>query len=237
METAFQFKKFSIHQERCAMKVGTDGVLLGAWAGLPAAPEKILDIGAGTGLIALMLAQRSQAAQIDAVEIDADAFEQCVENFEASPWADRLFCYHASFEEFLEEAEEHYDCIVSNPPFYTETVSGRNAGRNRARQNRSLPFDRLLEGIKGLLSPKGVFSTIIPYKEEHRLCELAASLSLYPRRVTRVKGNSGSPFIRSLLEFEMARVLPQINELVIEEGRHAYTGQYRQLTRDFYLNM
>lgn len=237
METAFQFKKFSLHQDRCAMKVGTDGILLGAWASLPADPERILDIGAGTGLIALMLAQRSPATQIDAVEIDDDAFEQCVENFEASPWADRLFCYHASFEEFSEEVEAPYDCIVSNPPFYTETVSGRNAGRDQARQSRSLPFESLLTGITKLLSPQGVFSTIVPYKEEARLCDLAASFSLYPGRVTRVKGNPGSPLIRSLLSFDRGRVPPRINTLVIEEGRHEYTEPYRQLTADFYLNM
>ena len=110
----FKFKEFSIHQDQCAMKVGTDGVLLGAWASLDKQPESILDIGAGTGLIALQLAQRSSAETIDAIELDNDAYEQCVANFEASPWGDRLFCYHAGFDEFVDEMDDSYDLIVSN---------------------------------------------------------------------------------------------------------------------------
>ncbi len=113
----FQFKQFTINQDRCAMKVGTDGVLLGAWAPIDHRPFSVLDIGAGTGLIALMLAQRSQAEQIEAIEIDPDAFEQTVENFENTPWNDRLFCFHASLDDFMEDLQdEEYDLIVSNPP-------------------------------------------------------------------------------------------------------------------------
>ena len=123
------------------MKVGTDGVLLGAWVTLEKNPETILDIGAGTGLLSLMLAQRSLAENIEAIEIDENAFEQCVENFEASPWANRLFCYHAGLDEFIDEIEVPYDLIISNPPFYSENVSSGNTSRDAARQNQSLPFD------------------------------------------------------------------------------------------------
>lgn len=121
MPMAFQFKQFCVKQDQCAMKVGTDGVLLGAWTPLKTNPFSVLDIGAGTGLLSLMLAQRSFAEQIDALEIDESAYEQCVENFENSKWNDRLFCYHAAFDEFVAEmeSEEQYDLIVSNPPFYT----------------------------------------------------------------------------------------------------------------------
>ena len=134
MKNPFKFKQFTIHQDQCAMKVGTDGVLLGAWATLDHEPYSILDIGTGTGLIALMLAQRSTAETIDAIEIETEAYEQCVGNFESSSWGDRLFCYHAGLDEFVEELEEQYDLIVSNPPFYSEDVTSGNSSRDKARQ-------------------------------------------------------------------------------------------------------
>ena len=126
MSKPFRFKQFTIHQDKTAMKVGTDGVLLGAWTSVESNPFSILDIGAGTGLIALQLAQRSHAEVIDALEIDDNAYEQAVENFENSPWSDRLFCYHAGLDEFVDEIEDKYDLIVSNPPFYTENYKNYN---------------------------------------------------------------------------------------------------------------
>ena len=116
----FQFKQFTVQQDKCAMKIGTDGVLLGAWCPIDNNPFSVLDIGAGTGILSLMLAQRSYAEQIDAIEIDENAYEQCFENFEASQWNDRLFCFHAGLDEFMDEPEDEYDIIISNPPFYTE---------------------------------------------------------------------------------------------------------------------
>jgi tRNA1Val (adenine37-N6)-methyltransferase len=113
----FVFKEFQVNQNRCAMKIGTDSVLLGAWSSINHHPFSVLDIGSGTGFLALMLAQPRKAELIDALEID-DAYEQCVENFENSPWSDHLFCYHASLQEFTEDIEEHYDLIISNPPYY-----------------------------------------------------------------------------------------------------------------------
>lgn len=122
-ESVFKFKEFSIQQSRSAMKISTDGILLGAWTPIYHNPVNILDIGAGTGLISLMLAQRSNAEAIDAIEIDDDAYEECVENFERSPWSDRLFCYHASFLEFVAEIDDQFDLIVSNPPFFANAVN------------------------------------------------------------------------------------------------------------------
>ncbi len=121
MNKPFHFKQFTIQQDKTAMKVGTDGVLLGAWVKIETEVCSILDVGSGTGLIALMLAQRSNAEVIDAVELNADAYIQTVENFEASDWGDRLFCYHASLQEFADEIDDKYDLIISNPPFYTST--------------------------------------------------------------------------------------------------------------------
>jgi len=210
MSKPFKFKQFTIHQDRCAMKIGTDGVLLGAWTSLEHQPNAILDIGAGTGLLSLMLAQRSLAENIEAFEIDEDAYEQCVENFEASPWADRLFCFHAGLDEFMEEIEEKYELIISNPPFYSEDVSSGNTSRDNARQNQSLPFDELLEGVSELLSLGGLFSTIIPFKEESDFIKLAASFRLFPKRILRVKGNPSAEIKRSLLEFSTLN-LPKIS--------------------------
>ncbi|MCL4157808.1 UNVERIFIED_CONTAM: hypothetical protein GTU68_028964 [Idotea baltica] len=149
-------------QDKCAMKIGTDGVLLGAWTSVENKPSSVLDIGAGTGVISLMMGQRSNAETIDAIEVDENAYEQCVENFEISVWADRLFCYHAGLNEFVEEMEGTYDLIVSNPPFYSEVVYSGNKARDTARQNLSLPFNELLEGVSKLLSANGLFATIVP---------------------------------------------------------------------------
>lgn len=237
MNDIFCFKKFKIDQERCAMKIGTDGVLLGAWTHLDSETRSILDIGAGTGLIALMMAQRSPVEVIDAIEIDGNAYEQCVENFEASDWSDRLFCYHASLDEFVDGMEETYDLIVSNPPFYSEEVTSGNKARDMARQNLSLPFNELLEGVSRLLSDKGLFATIIPYKEEKSFLDLAGQNGLYPRRVMRVRGNSTSPVKRTLIEFCFTKSECSEEELTIEIKRHEYTQAYKDLTKEFYLKM
>ncbi len=233
----FKFKQFQIEQDRCAMKVGTDGVLLGAWVSIDNNPDSILDIGAGTGLIALMIAQRSTAETIDALEIDEDAYEQCVSNFDSSDWADRLFCYHAGLDEFVDEWEDPYDLIVSNPPFYSEEVSSGDESRDKARQNQSLPFDELLEGVSKLMAPKGSFATIIPFKEEETFLKLANSFKLYPQRITRVKGTPTSEIKRSLIQFGFEEVELETSELTIEIGRHEYTEDYISLTKDFYLKM
>ena len=188
----FKFKQFSVAQDRCAMKIGTDGVLLGAWVSLENNPESILDIGAGTGIISLQLAQRSTTKTVDAVEIDDDAYEQCSENFEASPWGDRLFCYHASVQEFASEIEEKYDLIVSNPPFFSEDYKSDNDARDIARFNDALPFQHLVVCASHLLSEKGVFAVILPKKEEEHFIQLASENNLYPQRICEVQGTPNS---------------------------------------------
>ncbi|MGL2965121.1 tRNA1(Val) (adenine(37)-N6)-methyltransferase [Flavobacterium sp. XGLA_31] len=220
------------------MKVGTDGVLLGAWCPIDNKPFSVLDIGSGTGLIALMLAQRSQAEQIDAIEIDDDAYEQAVDNFENSPWNDRLFCFHASLDEFMEEPEDEYDIIVSNPPFYSENFKTDNQSRDLARFQDALPFDDLIEVASVLLSENGIFAVIIPHKEEEKFITLCADFDLYPVKVTRVKGTPDTPIIRSLLAFKRYELSTlTADELVIEISRHQYTPEYIELTKDFYLKL
>lgn len=233
----FKFKQFSINQDRSAMKVGTDGVLLGAWAPLINNPLTVLDIGAGTGLIAMMLAQRSSAEQIDAIEIDEHAYEQCVDNFENSPWSDRLYCYHAGLDEFVDEVEELFDVIVSNPPFYTDEYKSDNEQRDLARFEDALPFGELVEAADFFLSDHGIFSVIIPFKEEERFLSLCLERQLFPLKMTRVKGTPTSEIKRSLLAFTRIEQTPIVDELVIETARHQYTTEYIALTKDFYLKM
>ena len=234
---AFKFKQFYVNQDQCAMKIGTDAVLLGAWTPLINNPYNILDIGAGTGILSLMLAQRSNAAQIDAFEIDQDAYEQCVENFEASPWGDRLFCFHAGLDEFVEEPEEEYDLIISNPPFYTDTYKSDDSSRDLARFEDAMPFDELIEAASLLLSENGIFSVIIPYKEEEYFSSLCSKLNLFPFNITRVKGTPTAEIKRSLLAFSRIEQPPKLNELTIEISRHHYTPEYIELTKDFYLKL
>jgi len=234
----FQFKQFAVNQDQCAMKIGTDGVLLGAWVPIDTRPNSILDIGTGTGIIALMLAQRCDAQQIDALEIDENAYEQAVDNFESSPWSDRLFCFHAGLDEFVEEPEDEYDLIVSNPPFYVEDYRSDNAQRDLARFQEAMPFEDLVEAAALLLSENGVFAVIIPFKEEEKFLELAKEYELFPIKITRVKGTHETQIVRSLLAFrryEMAVLTA--DELVIEINRHEYTYDYIALTKDFYLKM
>ena len=243
----FQFKKFTINQDRCAMKVGTDGVLLGAWCPIDNNPFSILDIGAGTGILSLILAQRSNAEhpslqgelaqQIDAIEIDENAFEQCVENFENSPWGDKLFCFHASLDEFMEEPEDEYDLIISNPPFYTEDYKTENEQRDLARFSDALPFKDLVEAVNLLLSENGIFAVIIPFKEEEKFIALANDFELHPFKITRVKGTPTTEIKRSLLAFSKTQKQTLIDELIIETARHQYTEEYIDLTKDFYLKM
>lgn len=251
--TAFRFKQFSVAQDRCAMKVGTDGVLLGAWSPLDHQPYSVLDIGTGTGVIALMLAQRSMAQQIDAVELDENAYEQATSNFENSPWSDRLFCYHAHLYEFAVEVDESYDLIVCNPPFFAPHYKTDDSARDKARFEDALPFDLLVGAVAKLLSDHGRFTMILPFERETDFCLLAKKADLYPSQILRVRGTAQSSIKRSLLCLKKRNVdtaehpklksvraageEPVIKELTIEIARHQYTDEYRKLVEEFYLKM
>lgn len=246
MNKPFKFKEFTVHQDKCAMKIGTDGVLLGAWSSIEQNPFSVLDIGSGTGVIALQLAQRSDAELIDAVELDDNAYEQAVENFENSSWGDRLFCYHASLQEFAEEIDDKYDLIISNPPFYKPSLpsaslpKGDNLtseSRKKARFYDSLPFETLISSVARLLSEDGLFSVIIPFKEEGNFIKLALKSNLYANRICHVKGTPTSEVKRSLIEFSFRESELKNEQLTIETARHEYTDSYINLVKDFYLKM
>lgn len=230
----FRFKKFSIAQDKAAMKVGTDGVLLGAWSSV-SNQLNILDIGTGTGLIALMLAQRNARANIHAIEIEKNAFEQAIVNFQNSPWSDRLTIDHTSLQEF--KPNHQFDLIISNPPFFTEDYHSNYHDRNIARNSISLPFEKLLLFVSLYMTKKGSFEVVIPFSEESLFRSLANQFLLFPTHITRVKGSIDTPIKRSLIRFSFEEVDCEIDELVIEKSRHVYTEAYINLTKEFYLKM
>lgn len=233
---AFQFKEFSIQQEQAAMKVGTDSILLGSWVALDQV-DSILDIGAGTGILALMMAQRSSAMTIDAVEIDAAAHEEAVTNFENSPWGDRLFCYHSSIQEFADEIEDKYDLILSNPPFFDPDAIQSLSQKSIARQTHLLNHITLLKNTKKLLSATGTCAFVIPYEMEAFFVDLSKNMGLFPYRILRTKDTKKANFKRSLLQFQLKKIACETRELVLKNLDKTYSKEFIALTEEFYLGL
>lgn len=231
----FQFKQFRIIQERSAMKVGMDGVLLGAWANASGA-EHILDIGTGTGLIALMLAQKNALAQIDAIEIDRDACEEAIFNVQQSNWSSRMSLFCQSFQEFTTKTEMKYDLIVSNPPFFDNEVKAPDETRAQARHADALPLDVLISEAVNLLQENGRVALVLPVEQLQEVENLAKINGLFLARLCRVKPNPVKPDFRILIELCNQPCTLQEETLMIEfEKHHDYTTEYRELTKDFYL--
>lgn len=234
--TYFQFKQFRIIQEKSAMKVGMDGVLLGAWTDASKA-ERILDIGTGTGLIALMMAQKYSNAQIDAIEIDHEAFAEAVLNFQQSQWSDRVHAECCSFQEFAEQTNQKYDLMVSNPPFFAKDgLKAPVQNRAQARHSDSLPLDVLISGAANMLTEKGRIALVLPVESLPEIEQLANSNKLFISRLCRVKPNPQKPDFRILIELtnEECPILEE-NLLIEFEKHHDYTPEYKELTKDFYL--
>ena len=229
----FQFKQFSIFQDQTAMKVGTDGVLLGAWVNVFG--QNVLDIGTGTGLISLMIAQRFPEANIDALEIDSDAFLQAEENFSNSKFNHRLTLFHTSLQDY--NSAKKYDLIVSNPPFFTVNDLVSFDSRKQARQQETLTFTDLISKTSQLLDQNGLASFIIPYDQMDEFCAISLENELKLGRVVYIKGNEQSAVKRVLLEFSFQEKQLQESHLIIEMGRHQYTPDYINLTKEFYLKM
>lgn len=230
----FKFKQFTILQEKAAMKVGTDGVLLGAWADIENT-KSILDIGTGTGLIALMLAQRSNA-NIDAIEIDEAAFTEACYNIEQSAWTENINIYHTSLQEYAISSQNKYDLIVSNPPFFDNSLKANDISRTTARHTDSLSTNDLFLGATNLLTKKGKFEVVIPTDRYERYKLSAVEYNLFCNRVLYIKPTPQKPPKRVLLSFSNENNNLIEETLVIEEfGRHQYSEKYKKLTQDFYL--
>ncbi len=230
----FKFKKFDIRQTNSAMKVGTDGVLLGAWA-YATQPNRILDIGTGTGLVAMMLAQRFPNARVDAVETDDSAIIDAKYNFTNSSFSSRLFAHHLRIQNF--EPKIKYDLIVSNPPYFERSLKPEKEGRIAARHDALLSFKELIDVVSRLLAPTGNCDFIIPTNRQEELITLAKKHKLYLSRKTTVRGQNELPVKRVLLSFTREDSPLSSTELVIEKRRHEYTEAYVNLTKDFYLKM
>ena len=240
--SSFDFKQFRIEQDRCAMKVGTDGVLLGAWA---EGGRRILDIGTGTGVIALMMAQRFADATVTAIDIDEEACRQARENVQLSPFANRVSVVHSSVQSFSVDSLEksfkndsilQFDSIVSNPPFFEQSLKNPDSRKAIARHTDSLPFADLFESVSRLLGDDGIFSVIIPSEKLESFTSNAYLSGFSISRQCFVKTTSKKPAKRCLLAFK--KHLPEAvekSEIFLQNEDGTRSESYRNLTQDFYL--
>ncbi|MDU8923427.1 tRNA1(Val) (adenine(37)-N6)-methyltransferase [Pasteurellaceae bacterium LIM206] len=230
----FRFKQFQIQHDRCAMKVGTDGILLGAWTKTQG--THYLDIGTGTGLLALMLAQRTDdQAQITAIEIDESAYLQAGENVRQSPWAEKIKLLHIGLEQFSQKCgaeNRRFDCIVANPPYFKQGVACRSQQRELARYTTEQSHENWLNQAANCLKENGQIHFILPYQEGKTLI---FNTALYCVRYCEITTKAGKPPQRLLLTFSKQALPQQRSQLVIYDEQNRYSTQFKQLTKDFYL--
>ena len=218
------------------MKVGTDGVLLGAWASVPVPGSRVLDVGTGTGLIALMIAQRTRDVLVESLEIDPSSAMQAEENFQDSPWRERISCMHSSFQDYAARSKDRYDLIICNPPFFSASSKTPSKEKNLARHDDSLSLGDIFRGSPGLMKENSLISLILPIHKEAQALDLIREHKLYCSRLTRVKPAPGKALKRVLLEFTNMPVDRREEELIIEtESRHRYSEAFKNLVNDFYL--
>ncbi len=232
MNSYFKFKQFTINQEHCAMKVGTDGVLLGAWGAV--GDGRILDIGCGTGLISIMAAQRTVNSIIEGVEIDSLAAQQAASNVVQSSWGDRVAIHNCDIINF--QPNYRYDYILSNPPYFVDSLKSPHQGRTIARHSDTLPYDILSSSVSRLLSDSGIFSIILPYVEANLFIVEGVKHNLFCFKRMDIRGTSNKGIKRVMLQFAKDKREFQTEELIIETAqRGIYTQKYRELTKEFYL--
>jgi tRNA1Val (adenine37-N6)-methyltransferase len=231
----FYFKQFKIDDNRCAMKVGTDGVLLGAWVDIAQA-KTALDVGTGSAVIALMLAQRtSTETQIDAIEVDKSSAEQAQENVQQSPWAKKIIVHHSSLQAF--HVSKKYDLIVSNPPYFNNSLLPPEQTRAGARHTDTLPHHELLACAKQLLTPAGRLAVILPFAEGKAFISMASITGLFCTRQCSFYSRQGKPQERWLLEFALEPRTIKTENLLLFADDNNWSEAYKDLTRDFYLKL
>jgi len=234
--TWFQFKQFTIQQEHVAMKVGTDGVLLGAWASVPGPGSRVLDVGTGTGLIALMIAQRANNVSVDALEIDPSSARQALDNFQNSPWKERIHCIQSSFQDYSSQCKSRYDLIICNPPYFSASSKAPSKEKNLARHDDSLSLEDIFRDSVSLMKNTTIISLILPVQKERQAMDLITEHKLYLNRLTRVKPAPGKSTKRILLEFSFSPGKSIEDDLTIEtETRHMYSDRFKNLIDEFYL--
>ncbi len=230
----FRFKQFQITDNRSAMKVGTDAVIIGAWAQADN-PKSILDIGCGSGLISVMLAQRYSDVEIYGVEIDAESVKDALYNFQHAPWSTFLHIVHQDIQSF--QPSRKFDFIVSNPPFFKDSLFPEKERRAGARHEHNLSVDELLVSVARLLEPQGVFSLVFPYDREDELISKAEKLGLYPKRILRTRNKPEAIIKRSFIEFSFMEIQDVSHEtFCIRNSDNVYSAEYQSLTSAFYLN-
>lgn len=239
----FQFKQFTVQQEKAALKVSTDSCLFGAWIAEEVRgmknevrndgnPLTILDIGVGTGLLMLMLAQKSEAL-IDGIEIDEPSYQQAKENIEASIWKERMQLFHADVKQF--SFTKKYDLIISNPPFYEGDLKSDVAHRNVAMHDEGLKLDELVTVVDKNLADEGSFAVLLPYVRAERMIQLAKAVNLHLQTQVMVKQTVKHGYFRSMLLFSRNHAEPALNELAIKDENNQYTDEFVSLLKDYYL--
>lgn len=229
----FSFKKFTIYQDKSAFKVGTDGVLLGACSDVSGV-KSILDIGSGTGLISIMLAQRCDAT-ITAIEPDDESFIQTCENAKSCKWHDRINVEHSKLRDFR-TTQDKFDLIVTNPPYFNNSLKSYDPRKSAARHNDSLTTKELLGGVIKFLDEKGSLQLIMPYVEGNVFIAEAHKYGLFCNSILKIRPLPTAEIRRLILTFSRIKKKPIEKFLTIELGkRHEFTEEYKNLTKDFYL--
>jgi len=238
----FQFKQFIVHQDRCAMKVTTDACLFGAWVANEDQSEKsevksVLDIGAGTGVLSLMYAQKNPLSNIDAIELDGGAYAQAKENIAASPFAERITIIHDDVKKLT--SSKKYDSIISNPPFYEKEIKSNDQKKNVAHHNSGLLLEELLGVIKDNLSPSGNFYLLLPFKRNEEIKKILLKQDLFISKIVSVQQSTKHSYIRMMIAGarEKDRVETLIEEISICDDRQQYKEDFTELLKDYYLNL
>ncbi len=231
----FHFKQFRVSHRRSTLKVGTDAVLLGIWAQARDA-SKILDIGTGNGVIALLMSQRFEDSKIVAIDIDKESIEEARCNFDNSPWHSRIVAIHQDVLLYARQTQEHYDLIVCNPPFFEASLLSQNTKLNQAKHTLTLDYSSLFLSVNQLIAENGVFALICPYDKADKVFQLAKQYQFHCRRKLVIYPKKSKSANRIIIEFDKTTSRCQSEQLIVYQEDNTYTSQYRRWGRDYYIN-